>query len=301
MELTAEQVKEIGLSDEQVKKVVSVVSEYESTLKKTIDEEWKGRANEQAEGILTGAAEKVEQLTGIKREKGQKIADYIHQSSELFFKGQRSTLEKKQQELDEKIKNSGSDESTKKEYAELKEKFTELQKKEAIYSEYEKENYKEKYLEAKKTLSEQEQEIALNSVKPSFPATANAYEISGRWNEFKSDVLKKYDLKKDGEIWVGVDKENQFKVVKLSDLVSQNKELTELTKGRSITGIGGSPKTEIDIEGVPFKVPENATSQERQQLIKEYLTNVEKLAITSNDYAKRYAELNQKILQKTAK
>jgi len=67
-----------------------------------------------------------------------------------------------------------------------------------------------------------------------------------------------------------------------------------------LTGLGGQHKNEIEIEGVPFKVPEGATPADRQKAIKEYLLTVEKLTITSQEYAKRYAELNQKILQKTA-
>ncbi len=76
MEFTTEQITEIGLSEEQVTKVQEATATHEAELKHG----WDGKANDDAEKIIQGAANKVEELTGIKREQGQKGLDGTVQS-----------------------------------------------------------------------------------------------------------------------------------------------------------------------------------------------------------------------------
>jgi len=73
--------------------------------------------------------------------------------------------------------------------------------------------------------------------------------------------------------------------------------LQTLIEGRKVTGLGGE-KQKIEIEGLPFKIEENATPTERQNAIKDYLLNVKKLQSFSNEYAKEFSALNSKILKK---
>lgn len=295
MEFTKEFIEENQLTPEQVNAVKGIVVNHIAEEKKV----WDGVANENAEKIIGGAASKVEELTGIQREKGQKIADYLSFASEKFFEGTKSSLQQKQAELENKLKNVKGDDSLKAELQEVKTKLDELKQKEAIYSEYEKEDYKGKYIELNEKISKQEIDIAFNSVKPSFPPEANKYEVKGRWNEFVSDVQNKYHIKRDEEgKAIAIDKENEYKIVKLSELVEKNEELNELVKGRQVTGIGTKTKENISVDGVPFKVPKDATAAEKQAVIKDYLMNVKKLPITSDQYSKLFAEYNIKLMEK---
>jgi hypothetical protein len=294
MELSSEFVEKNQLSTEQVTAITSEVGTHIANIK----QEWDGKANENAEKILEGAAKSVSELTGIQRDKGQKIADYISFAGEKFFEGTKNTLITKEKELEEKIKNSKGDEVLKQELKETKEKLDGLKQKEALFSEYEKEDYKTKYQEANEKLSNQTKDIAFNSIKPTFPDTVNAYEAKGKWKEFIKDTLNKYSIKKDGEDWIAVDKENEYKIVKLDSLVKEDEQIQELLKGREQKGLGSKGK-KITIEGVPFEVPATATPPERQKAIKDYLASLNILH-TSAEYSKKFAELNTKILQKNA-
>jgi hypothetical protein len=294
MELTTEQITSLELSDDQAAKLTGLTNTHEAELKK----EWDGKANANAERILDGAAKLVQEKTGITREQGQKFGDYLEQSSNLFFEGKNNALTEKQKELEEKIKNTKGDELLKGQFEELKIKFDGSQKKAAQFDEWEKENYKGKWEQANEKLNNQTKDLAFNSVKPNFPTEINEYEAKGRWKEFINTTLDKNKIaQNDSGDWVAVSKENEYSITKLSDLVKQDKELQTLIEGRKITGLGGDKK-EIEIEGVPFKVAENATAHERQNAIKDYLQNVKKINVLSNEYSKEFASLNSKILKK---
>jgi hypothetical protein len=99
----------------------------------------------------------------------------------------------------------------------------------------------------------------------------------------------------DGNAWA-VDKDNEFKKAKISDLAKQNETISELIKGREQRGTGikgGASK--VKIEGVPFEVPENATPEQRQTAIREYLAT-QNISQINPDYSKKFSELNAKIL-----
>lgn len=292
MELNEEQVKEIGLSEEQVTKVKELTDTYEADLKK----EWDGKANTDAEAILDGVVAPLEELTGIKREKGQKAVPYLELASKNYFEGTRSTLERKQAELQKKIDEGGGDETIRAELEKANGLIDGYKQTEAKYADYEKNDYKGKWEQANKDLEAQTDDVAFGSVKPAFPDNVNEYEAKGRWNEFINDTKSKFHIKKVDKEWICIDKENEYKTIKLEQLVKDNEPISQLSKGREAKGTGG--KKQVDIEDVPFKLPENATPQERQRAIKEYLTNVRKLAITSNEYTKEFSDLNKKILEK---
>ena len=73
MEFTKEHIEDIGLSEEQVTKLTAITNDNELTLQK----EWGGKANENAQKIIDGAISPVIELTKIEREKGEKAADYL--------------------------------------------------------------------------------------------------------------------------------------------------------------------------------------------------------------------------------
>jgi len=301
MEFTEQQIAEMGLSEDQLPKVKGIVNANEADLKK----EWDGKANKDAEAIIEGAFNSTITkfgIEGFERNQGEKIADALGRVAPLVIDSalikEKSEVLRLQKEYDQKLK-SGGDENLKQELADAKEKLDKLQQKEAQFTDWEANDYKGKYEEATKELSNYKVNVAFQEVKPQFSDTVNAYEIKGRWTEFKSDVLEKYNIEEDskGE-YVAIDKDNKHKIHKLKDLVAQNKEITELAKGREATGLGSKPKSLTKIEGVPFDVPEDATPSERQKLIKDYLVGNKKMDLLSPDYAKEYKKLNDLILKK---
>lgn len=295
---TQEFIEKNQLNENQVKAVTSQIEELKQ---KTWNDEWSGKANELAEGIINGAGKKIVDLTGIQREQGEKWADYLKRSNELYFEGTKNSLETKKAELEEKLKNVKGDESLKTELAETKELIKTLKQKEAQFDEWSKEDYKGKYESTLEKLNVTERKVAFNSVVPAKPDDVNQYEWKAKLSEWQKEITEKNNivLDDDGEPWA-VDKENEFKKTKLKDLFEQDKDLQELVKGRQVKGLGEKKKIDVNIEGVPFKVPESATAKERQQTIKDYLTTVLKLQPFDERYSKLYAEYNTKILQKTA-
>jgi hypothetical protein len=298
MELTAEQIAEIGLSEEQLPKLKTVIETHVADLKK----EWDGKANENAEKIIDGAAKSIESLTGIPRMQGQKVADYLKETSTKYFDDTKISLQRKEQELDRKLKEGGGDSALKAELEQVKQNLDTLKQKEAQFADWEKNDYKGKYEETTQKMSQMELRVAFSNVKPSFPDTVNQYEAKAKWDEFQKNVITTHNIKLNEENEaIAVDKTNEYKIVKLADLVKTDKTISELAKGRAATGLGSGQKQNTTVEGVPFEVPENATSEERTKSIKEYLTGTLNLAVTSQEYAKKFAEYNSKLLEKTPK
>lgn len=293
-------VKAQNLTEDQVTAITGEVNNFVADEKKTIEDIWKAKSTQDADAIITGATKKVEELTGIKREHGQKAADYLTLASEKYLEGSKASLERKQIELEDKIKNTSGSEALKAELEETKTSLDKLKQRDAILADWETNDYKGKYEKLSKDMSAQNIDLAFNSVKPSFPDTVNSYESTGRWKEFINNTLEKYDIVRDneGESYA-VDKENIHKRLKLKDLVEKDENITKLKTGRTQTGLGGNPKDKVKIEGVPFEVAKEATPAERQAAVRDYLLTVEKLPQTSTQYAKRFAELNKTILEKT--
>jgi len=205
-------------------------------------------------------------------------------------------------ELERKIKEGGSDEALRKQFEETKQALDALKQKEAKFADYEANDYKTKYEETSQKMTAMERKVAFSNVKPAFPETVNVYEAKAKWSEFEKRITDKYEIKisDDGES-IAVEKANEYKIVKLSELVKTDKEITELTKAREAKGLGSNPKVNEKVEGVPFEVPVNATSEERNKAIKDYLTGNLKLSITSQEYSSKFAELNRKLLEKNPK
>lgn len=282
---------EIGLTDEQLPKLTEAITSHVATLQK----QWDGKANENAERIIQGAADKVESITGIKREQGQKLADYLSVAGEKYLTGTKAELEKKMKEF-------SGDATLKAELDQVKAKLDELKQKEAKFADWEQNDYKTKFEETSQKMTAMERKVAFANIKPAFPETVNPYEARAKWGEFEKRITDKYEIRisEDGEA-MAVDKTNEYKVVKLSDLLKADKEITELVKAREVKGLGSGAKGNEKIEGVPFEVPVNATPEERTKAIKDYLTNELKLSITSSEYASKFAEFNRKLLEKNPK
>lgn len=301
MEFSEDFIQENGLSEEQVSKITEQVGNHVSELQKS----WDGKANENAERILEGAANLAISkmgIQGIERNQGEKYADFLARTTPMFIDSalakEKEDLANKQRDLDEKIKSGDGSAHLKSELETTKQKLAALQEKEAKFSDWEENDYKGKYEQATQKLSSMEQNMAFNSVKPNFPENVNKYEANHKWEQFKSEILEKNHLKVvDGEA-ILVDKENEYKTQKLSDALKKNDDINSLLKGEN-KGLGGKSKT-VKLKDVPFELPENATPQDRAKAIKEYLSS-KGLSVTSSAYAKEFAKLNSQILsQKTA-
>jgi len=295
MPLTNEIIEAQKLTPEQVTAIGEVLSNDIAEVKKTYD----GKANQDAEAILDGAVKSVAAKTGIQREQGQKVADYITFAAEKHVEGKLAAatakVEQKQAELDKLIADGATDGALKKKYEELQAAHDSLQQKEAEFDRV------KPFEELYKNLSTENLTLklttAFNSVKPTFPDTVNKYEADAKWNNFITDVKNSYDIEIVDGIPMAVSKENKHKTVKLSDLVAKNEEITALTQGRQVRGTGADPKKDVTIKGVPFTVPENANAAERQKAIKDYLTGDLKLAVLSKEYTAKFAEYNKKLLE----
>ena len=295
MEFKEDFIKEIELSDTQVTALTKATNDNEAVLQK----EWDGKANENAEGILHGATKAVQELTGITHEKGQKIADYFKLAGDGYLAGGKASLERSQKDLDEKIKNAGTDEVLKAELETSKAKIEDLQKIEAEHSEWIKGDYKNLFEKSGSELSTMKKQVAFGNVKPKFADGINEYEAREKWKNFKVSILEKYDIHLDSDNEPHyADKENKFKTGKLSDLVKEDQEIQALVKGREQKGAGAGNKPDVKIEGLPFMVPENATPQERQKVIKDYIIGTEKIGEFDPRYAGKFSEYNTKILGK---
>jgi len=268
MELTKEFIEELKLDETQVEKISKhIETEVVPSLKK----EYEGLANQNAEGILTGASKSASEKFGVtvEREKGEKWADYLDRISETALSAKTQKLLDKEKEINEKLKNfNGSDEvkaqleAEKKKNDDLLKKVAELEPLKGL---------DQKLQEKDQELSGLKLSVAFNSVKPNFPEAVNKYEADAKWNEFKNGILEKYNIEIDNNVPMAVDKENHHKKVKLSDLLEKDTNIAELLKGRKQDGTNSKPASYKDVEGIPFKVPEGATTEELSSIVREHL------------------------------
>lgn len=292
MELSKEFIEEHKLEEAQA----TAISTFAATHIADLKGEWDGKANKDAEAILDGAAAKIKEVTGFERAQGVKIGDYISAAYAKYSETKTGELDTKIAELDEKIKNSGGDETLKTEYKKLQVNYEELQKKEAGFDELMNSGIKDKYDTLTGEHSVLKLDVAFASVKPSFPDTVNTYESLAKWETFKKEILKENTLELvDGE-WLAINKENKHKQSKLSELVSKDADLTKLLESRKQDGPNGKEVVLTDIEGVPFKVPTEATSAERSKLINDHLDS-KGVGKTDPNRATMFKTLHDKILE----
>lgn len=291
--LNEEKQTELGLTPEQVEGLKPLYNEHIAGVK----QEWDGKANKDAEGILTGAAVSVEKTTGLKRNEGEKIADYITRAGGEYLKGKESEINTLKDDYEKKLKDFDGSSDLKTELENAKAKLDEAQQKYADYDALKEKA--EQYEPIAQKYSELNLKVSFKDAMPAFPDTVNPYELAAKTKQVEADILKEWDVKFEDGKGIGVNKENPHKVEELKNLVAKHELIKELTTTRQQTGIGAKQKELNKIEGVPFDVPTNATSKERATLIKEYLAK-EGISNMSPEYAPKFAELNTKMLQKTA-
>ena len=304
MEFKEEFIQENGLTEDQIKAINPIIDDYIAEEKK----QWDGKANKDAEAIIQGAVNSTKTKFGLtgeefERKEGEKLADHLSRITPLVIDTalikEKAELQRKEAELTEKIKNGDGSQTIKDELERTKNDLDKFKQDAVQFEEWKEADYKGKYETASQELSGLRLNVAYQGVKPIFPDNINKYEGNAKWSEFVSNTNEKFNIELDKEntAWA-IDKENEHKKIKLESLVEKDKVISELMKGRNIKGTGADPKTEIAIEGVPFKIKENATPGERQKLITDYLINEEHLDRLSKKFSDRYKELNRLILKK---
>lgn len=294
-ELTKEFIETIGLNEEQVKSINGFV---QGEIIPNIKKEYDGLANQNAEGILSGASNYAKSIfsVDIERQQGEKYGDYLARIADSGLSKKQEALKIKEAELEEKLKNFSGGEELKLALEQEKIKNDNLLKQNAELEKLK--GFDQKYEQASKELSGLKLEVSFSNVKPSFPQTVNKYESEAKWNEFKNGVLEKNTIELIDNVPYAIDKENIHKKTKLSDLVELDINIKELLKGRQQSGNGATSVDVRKIADVPFDVPNNATSEEISTLAREYL--VKKLGSNTHpNFGKEFIDLLTKI--KTAK
>ena len=106
MELGKETIEAQGLSDAQVTAINTLIAgSTDAAQLADLKKEWDGKANEQAEGILTGATKAIAELTKVDRNQGEKVADYMARSFGVMSTDGNTALEAAKAEYNEKVKN----------------------------------------------------------------------------------------------------------------------------------------------------------------------------------------------------
>jgi hypothetical protein len=295
MEFSAEFITENGLSAEQVSAVTGqFTNEFIPNLRKEYDTEYSGKANENAEGILKGASEHAKKTLGfeLERNQGEKYGDYLSRGFDFKFSSMQEGLTSKQKELNDKLANfKGGDEyklqldGMKGENDSLLQKIAKLEPLEGLDV---------KYQGATAELTKLKTEVAYGSVKPVFPTEVNKFEAKAQWDAFKSGVEAKYTIELVDGKPIAIDKENIHKTFDLQELVNQDNNISELLKGRQQTGTGAREVDYKEVDGIPFKIPENVTSEDLTLIVREHVLK-EVSDITSKEYTTKFMELYQKV------
>lgn len=291
MEFITEEVRtSLGLTDDHIAGLTPLFNNHIAEVKKGYDQ----TAHQNAEGILNGAAQKIAEVTKVARNQGEKVADYILRANGEYNSSLKSDLEKAKSDYEQKLKDFKGDDATKAELDKAKADLDEAKKKLADFDVLK--DKADKYEEATQILSKLKLDVAFQKVKPSFPETANPFEVKARWEDFEKNVLDKYIIELvEGEP-IAIDKENEHKRSSLKELVEKDEEITKLTQGRAQGGTGAKPGEKLKIEGVPFEVPKNATTEERSKLIQEYLAT-KGINKVSPNYATEFSKYNNLILK----
>ena len=292
LELTEDFIKDNSLTSVQVTAIESNSNTYTDNLVADTKKEYDGKANTDAEAILNGAADKITAITGINREQGQKMGDFIGAAWEGFSSAKTGELDKAKLDYETKLKDFKGDDATREALDKSRLEYDDLLKKTADYDTLK--ETADKFNPLQEQYSGMKLEVAFGGVKPKFPDTVNEYEASAKWKEFTANVLKNNDIEiVDGEA-VAVDKENKHKIVKLKDLVAKDESMAALLKGREQGGTGATEAEKVSIEGVPFEVPANADGNTIQKLITEHLTG-KGLSFTSTEFSSQFNVLYTKI------
>jgi len=264
--ITTEIATDLGLTPETIEKIKPLYDGHIATLKK----DWDGVANTNAEKIIDGAISKISEVTKIPRTQGEKGGDYIIRAGNEYLSTLKNDLETAKTEYAQKLKDFKGDEATKAELEQSKQALDDAKK---LLADYDLIKEKaDKYEPLQSEYLSMKLNVAYANVKPTFPQEVNAYEAKAKWDEFVKSTNENWIIEIVDNEPIAISKENEHKRMKLLELVNADKNITELLAGRQQNGTGAKPKDKT-IDGVPFAVPENATSEEISKLINDHIAS----------------------------
>ena len=286
--LTDDIATELGLTESQITSIKEKGNNYVADLQKG----WDNKANENAEGILNGAISRIIETTKVPRNQGEKVADYIDRAGQSYVVNLKTELENAKTNFEQKLKDFKGDDATKEELRISKE---ELDKAKKVLADYDLVKEKaEKFEPLEKEYKNMKLQIAFQGVKPNFPESVNHYEAKAKWDEFVKSVEDKYTIELIEGVAICKDKENEYKTIKLKELVDSDQTIKSLSEGRKQEGTGARQTTK-KIDGLPFEIPDNISRSEIHKLIENHITAKEGIKIYDDKYAKRFSELWSKI------
>ena len=291
MALSEQFIQENNLTPEQVTKIDGF---YSTEVIPELKKGWDGKANKDAEGILTGAAKYAAEKFGVtvEREQGEKYADYLQRISDLSMKSKLDAFYQRETELEDKIKNFKGSDELKSQLEEIKNKNDDLLKKIATLEPLE--GFDTKYKTAQEELKQLKDLVCFYEVTPDFPESVNKYESAAKWSEFRKNTKHQYNIERIDNIAYAIDKENPHKKVKLSELVDKDSAIQELLKGRQQKGNAAASVDSKKVDGIPFDVPVGADSVVLTELVQNYLTKklkCEPVQIPSDIFSEMYSKV----------
>lgn len=265
--ITEEKATEIGLTDDQKNAIATAHNEWLPTVKK----EWDGAASKGADTILDNVAKGIAEKYGytVPRAQGEKYDEYLAKVDDFRFGSLKSDYEKKKSEYDEKLKTFDGGKGQQEKLEKLANDLDDAKKKLANFDELsEKASKADEYSNKYATLK---QSFAYTQVRPTFPDTVNKYEADAKYNEFVQKTNEKYNIEIDeNNVAWAIDKENEHSKKKLSELVDNDKELSELAAGRVQKGVNARTQTG-NIAGLEVEIPHGADSETASKAINTYL------------------------------
>lgn len=279
--------KSLGLTDDQIDGLKPVHESYIAEQKKA----WDTKANTDAEGILSGAASKIEEVTSIKRNQGEKLADFYVRAGNEFLTNQKTEIETLKTEYAQKLKDFNGGDATKAELEKSKKDLDEALIKLADYDDIKAKADKYELLETEyKNLKDK---VFFQNEKPTFPDTVNPYEAEAKWNKFVNNFNEKWEktFDENGKS-IAVAKDNPHLKKELKELISSDEDLKTLLTGRQQAGTGG--KTGHKVGDLDISLPDNPTSEDKSKAINDYLDKqgIEKL---SRERTLKFKEMLTKI------
>lgn len=268
LEFITEQDKtDLALTDDQITKLTEKHNEWLPTIKK----DWDGKASKDADGILDSIAKAQAEKYGytVPRAQGEKYDDYLAKLDEHRFGSLKSDYESKKSEYDRLVKDFDGGKAQKAQIEQLAGELDQAKQKLANFDELSEKANKADEFETK--YNSLKQSFAYTQVKPTFPDTVNPYEAKAKYDAFIEKTNEKYHIVIDeSNVAWAVSKENEHSKKKLSELVSADKELTELAAGRQQQGTGAR-ENKGNVAGLEIDIPIGAERSEASRLINAHL------------------------------
>ena len=267
-----------GLSEDQ-----STAIEAAYTIK---EEEFKGLANKNADGIFNGAAAKLATLTGIQKEDKEQYTTYFERLSTEWLseasKGKITAIEVERDEWKGKFENHKGDETLKADLLTAQEEVAKipdlLQAKETEWS--------DKYKTLETTHNSSRQERYIYDAMPKFDENVNQFELEAKKKNAIDRIKDAYELSYDekGNL-IGT---KDYQKTLFSELLKNDEELKDLILIDQSSGGGGGSGGKTT---KTLSIPENINKGAAQQIIREYMSTVEKVDKLNDKYSERFKEL----------